>query len=340
MNLNKIYKPQPKFTQNNDICKRGKVDTGTTCNYNCYFCYYKNSIHSPFKPFEDIKQDIDKLVKQGIEELDFSGGESSIHPNFFEILDYSSSLSQISNLSMLSNGWFGDNEKFIKKLKEHKINEILFSLHGWNSITHNKKVGKIGAFEKILKSINICNKLNIETRINCSIDNDFEQYEYYELIKNMNISQINFLPLNYWEDASTLHVLNYHILEKKLQYIIKKLKELEKNIDINVRYFPYCYSNGFEDNQVNIYQHIFDKKDWNIQSYDKNNKILISKENMFKIAEKNRNLFYFKPLKCKECKYLYICDGIKNEIKDYISIKPIFGEKIKDILYLKKIKYL
>ena len=29
----------------NNICKRAKVDIGTFCNYNCYFCYYKGNLN-------------------------------------------------------------------------------------------------------------------------------------------------------------------------------------------------------------------------------------------------------------------------------------------------------
>ena len=61
-------------------CNRAKLDTGTMCNYNCQFCYYTDK--SCLDDLDTIIQRVDYLVECGITEVDLSGGESSIHPNW------------------------------------------------------------------------------------------------------------------------------------------------------------------------------------------------------------------------------------------------------------------
>ncbi len=110
INLNKLS----PLLDNEPICTRAKLDTGTLCNYKCTFCYYKDKLDI-CDSFEVIKERIDYLVKCGIKELDLSGGESSYHPDWFKILDYCTLnnlyISTISNGSMFSDYEFLKNQK-------------------------------------------------------------------------------------------------------------------------------------------------------------------------------------------------------------------------------------
>ena len=84
------------------ICNRAKLDTGTHCNYRCSFCYYKTKLND-ITEFESIRQRIDYLSACGITEVDLSGGESSIHNDWFTILDYCASKGlRVSTLSIVS----------------------------------------------------------------------------------------------------------------------------------------------------------------------------------------------------------------------------------------------
>ena len=121
VNIDKDY-----ITKRNN---RAKLDTGFHCNYKCEFCYYINNLHLKTS-FEEIKRRIDRIHGYGITQIDMSGGESSIHKDWFKILDYCEE--RFENVSCLSNGSVFSNEKFLKESKEHGLNEILFSLHGYD----------------------------------------------------------------------------------------------------------------------------------------------------------------------------------------------------------------
>jgi len=312
LNLNKLFDPKNKFNYHSkDMNTRSKLDTGYLCNYKCSFCYYIDKLDQT-TPFEKIKERIDKLKKVGIKELDLSGGESSYHPDFFKILKYIQDIGLRS--STLSNGFMFSSMSFLKKSKEYGLKEILFSLHGWDKESHDSKVHYEGAFDKILKAINNCIEMDIIIRINITVQNDFNEVKYLELLNRIgiqNIKVLNFLPLNYWEKSSTLKNINYNIISKKIQNIIDSIEDM----DINVRYIPLCFMKGYEDYVVGIYQHIIDKNDWNIETYDNDHlPEHITINGALKKAHNNRLISFIKPKTCLGCIKIDECDGIEYKL--------------------------
>lgn len=309
---------------------RVKLNTGTICNYKCKFCYTKNKLH--LKPnIEKIYQQIDKLYSFGFREMDMSGGEPSILPEFFDLLDYCKNKG--IKVSTLTNGFKFANMEFCKKAQKHGLNEILFSLHGSNEELHDRIVGHKGAFEKILKAIKNAKELGMTVRINCTVFN--ENYktlynEYPKLINELNPFEVNFIELNYFNEA--------HDNEKQnLKELVDAIKFAIDNINcelINVRYVPFCYMQGYEKHCVNYFQHIYDPYDWNMLSYAKNideykDKPLL--DSAYKIAGEHRLADFYKDEKCRRCKYFYICDGMKNEIGEENDVFPIDGKKIHNV---------
>ncbi|MCX6802449.1 MAG: radical SAM protein [Candidatus Diapherotrites archaeon] len=63
------------------------IFVGSACNNNCLDCPFHGTERS-FRPFEEIKKDIDAVKAKNIV---ISGGEPTIHPDFFKIIDYANS---------------------------------------------------------------------------------------------------------------------------------------------------------------------------------------------------------------------------------------------------------
>lgn len=317
---------------------RAKLDTGFHCNYHCEFCYYLDKLDQKTS-YDTIKKRIDILYSYGIDEVDLSGGESSIHKDWFKILDYCNN--KFKNISCLSNGSVFSNEKFLIKSKEHGLKEILFSLHGYNEDIHDDIVGRKGGWKKINKAINLCKKHDIRVRINCTVyqKNYKGLLAYADIIKEIKPFQVNFLTLNYWDDNKTFEPIDDY---NKLTDNIKKCIDLivDDVKCINVRYTPYCFMKGYEKYVCNQYQHIYDIYDWNkeiydydidvIQTYTHNQKIELG----YAKARKDRLTDYKKPLECFKCKYFYICDGIEKQLD--MPVYPEPGEKIKDVNFYRK----
>lgn len=314
---------------------RAKLDTGTFCNYECEFCYYLEDLDKQTS-LDIIKKRADEIKSCGISEVDLSGGESSVHPNWFEILSYCKALG-FQKISCLSNGSKFSNFDFLEKSKSHGLSEILFSVHGQNEEEHDDVVRRKGAFRKLIAAIENAKKLNIEVRINCTVTekNAPGLEKYARLINELFPGQINFLPLNYWGDAKKLSPHSYQILSNQIK---KAIDLISKEIEINVRYIPFCYMTGYEKHVVGVYQHIFDKKDWNILTYGNNSlaQVELTLSAYFNRAKEKRVHSYYKPKKCLDCQCFDICDGVEMVIGDKQELYPVKGEKIKDVLHFKR----
>lgn len=323
-----------KEPQNN----RAKVDTGTLCNYHCEFCYYKDKLKEK-DSLENVKKRVDALYRFGIREFDLSGGEPSILPYFFDILDY---CSKFGTVSCLSNGFKFADINFCKKAKEHGLNEILFSLHGSNPEIHDKIVGKTLAFKNLIQAIKNCQKLGIRVRINCTVyDKNYQLLgtEYADLINNLKPFEVNFIQMNYFDGNSDYQPLKLDVLCSAIKTCIDKIKDNVKLI--NVRYVPFCYMQGYEKYQTNYYQLLYDIYDWNIPSYTFNVEKLkeCDQEQRLKVgfdaAKQNRCNGFVKPDECKQCRYFFICDGLKKGLENINDVYPVEGQKITDINYFR-----
>lgn len=319
------------------INQRAKLDTGTHCNYRCEFCYYKTQLNDVTE-FEVIKQRIDYLVACGIKEADLSGGESSIHKQWFDILDYCKS--QGLKISTLSNGYKFANKEFLAKSKAHGLEEILFSVHGYDKDSHNDLVGHRKGFDNIKQAIHNAHELGIVVRINCTVTH--KNYKnlptkFVTLMQELTPFEVNFLTLNYWDDAGVQETIDYSEITP---YIHQTIDLLDQYVDIiNVRYTPYCFMKGYEQYVCNYYQHIYDVYDWNIAVYNGDIEPEEYKKDqyqaMYSAAESKRNRTYYKKQECLNCKHYYICDGVEKQIKN-IKLQPEPGEKITQVNHYRR----
>ena len=314
-------------------CNRAKLDTGTFCNYDCEFCYYQGELHIK-TDFETIQKRIDILYDYGITEVDLSGGESSVHKDWFKILKYCNS--RFSNISTLTNGRKFSNEDFLIKSKEHGLKEILFSVHGYDETSHDEIVRRKGGWKNIMKAIELSHKHDIIVRINCTVyqRNIDGLLNYHEIIKPLKPLEVNFLTLNYWVNNEHADPINYKRATDNIKTCIDNLKDHVKYI--NVRYTPYCYMKGYEKHVCNQFQHIYDRFDWNKEIYDYNidvSRTYTDQEKIdmaYKAATEPRLKDYVKPVECLGCKYYNICDGVEKQVTN-CKVYPEPGKKITDV---------
>jgi len=324
-------------------CNRAKLDTGTFCNYDCEFCYYRDQLDVK-TPVEVVKQRADYLKAYGITQVDLSGGESSVSPDWFEILDYCNE--RFEHVSCLSHGGKFANIEFLRESQAHGLKEVLFSLHGGTAETHDAITNRKGSFKRILQGIKNAQELGMIVRINCTVyyKNYFQLDNVYaQLINDIAPLEVNFITLNYWDQVE---IDTDNVSYKDMTDNIKKCIDLlNKNMLINVRYVPYCYMKGYEQYVCDQYQHIYDLYDWNKEMYidERGVKIDVSREytteEKLKFAHDHcadhRVRFYRKEVDCLKCKHFYICDGVERELKN-VPVFPEEGEKITQVTFYRK----
>jgi MoaA/NifB/PqqE/SkfB family radical SAM enzyme len=113
-------------------------DIGRRCNYDCTYCEStRHDIHSPYTKFEDLKNTFD-FIKQWTDiynskrkdvdsvSINFTGGEPTINPHFWELIDYIKKSNGKYNLGLTTNGSWGP--KYSKRIQQ-EFNGVTISYH-------------------------------------------------------------------------------------------------------------------------------------------------------------------------------------------------------------------
>lgn len=297
-------------------CTRIKIDTFFRCNARCRYCYYISKVNEPFIHKKEILDQITKAKELKFKSIEFSGGESTIHPDFLECVKYAKSLGLIT--SVITNGYIKPD--YLKKILDNGLDEVMFSIHGYKN-THDNIVKLSDAYNIILNNIILIKNYSINTkiRINLIINNE-SIFELDNIINDFinNIHEINLLPINEWEDAESIGKKSQNIIHDNIESIEKVMDKIIKSkIKLNIRYLEYCVlKEKYHKYLYNYLDHYF-TNDWNpffIYKYDTKNitEHSFNLENIKKDLSAKRKTQYHKTLECAKCPWNIQCDGFKN----------------------------
>ena len=136
------------------------------CNNNCLMCsnpsyYIDNSVGYKYN-FESIKERIDNFEKGGVEFQSFNeakdsfiltGGEPTINPDFFKIVNYINLRFHNSKISLLTNGRRFFYLEFVQKCSSLPWLYYQISLHGHDNKSHDLITQVPGSFEQTVSGI-------------------------------------------------------------------------------------------------------------------------------------------------------------------------------------------
>jgi molybdenum cofactor biosynthesis enzyme MoaA len=151
----------------NSQMKRCEMIITEYCNFNCPYCRgLKDEIYGERKSkmlsLEEIKTNID-LWCEGIplENIRFSGGEPTIHPNIVEIVSYAK-FKGIKRIAISTNG--SNKWELYKSLVDAGANDFSVSLDACCAEDGDKMAGGIkGSFDKVVNTIRELSKLTYVT---------------------------------------------------------------------------------------------------------------------------------------------------------------------------------
>lgn len=299
------------------VSRRTRVLLGYSCNLRCSFCYYRGL--RGFRKLEDIKQEILELGKIGIDHIDLSGGEPTLHPDFLEILDYTTSLGL--KVSCVTNGQRLSRMSFAERCT--KLSDVLVSIHGTKQ--HDAIVGKAGALEKSIQAVKNCQSLGIKTRVNFTLchQNIEDVPEFIRLVNELDVDQVNFIFLNYNDSARDFAPIGLREVADKLNHNLEYLE-----VPFNIRYVPYCLiDERFRYAVKNYWDHIFDLDDWApLYSYYGCKEGLTDDEIVQRTClafSQTLPSLYYKPRSCLGCKEFLRCDGFKNRDRSGITFETL-----------------
>ena len=138
------------------------------CNLRCLHCYDESEPHRDM-PLSQVKTVIDKFLAfcwrwKRLPALWLTGGEPTLHPHFWEILDYIQEHMPEGYVAILTNGVVVT-EEFVKNLQTYDMSTcVQISIDGACAETHDAIRGT-GSFEKATEALKLLASTPIETHI-------------------------------------------------------------------------------------------------------------------------------------------------------------------------------
>ena len=296
-----------------------------TCPYNCVFCtetLWMRKSKWKFFPTKEIKKRLILRRRQGFTIVKFVGGEPTLHPDFLEILKFSKKLKYKTGFP--TNGLMLARLDFCKTVVPF-LDEISFSIHGHNAKTHDKLVGKSGAFNNVIRAIkNLDLGKSVDKFANIVVVKDnFRNIEkIFDFLHKYNFEKVllsNMIPADgAGFKTNGLGYKNFGKLTVRLQDWKKRLPQIIKkaklyNISIQTSGLPICILKKYKFLSNDFLR---SAKTWADRSAEKK----ISIETISEYPS-DATTVAIKTKVCENCRYEKICLGI---FEEYYKI---FGDK-------------
>ena len=198
-----------------------------------------------------IKKEVDKLGEMN--EIYFTGGEPTSHPDIFRIIEYIKTKNQKARINIVTNGRMFFYEKISRKFAKIGINKIVTEIHGPDAKLHDAVTRTPGSFKQTTEGIkNLINLgQNIELRIVVHKMNYQQLPETAQYIsdKLCGVNKIIIFPFNIISHG----LKNRNKLQIKFSDIspyFEKAVDILRSSNMNVELYhtPFC---------------VIDKKYWN-----------------------------------------------------------------------------
>jgi len=217
------------------------------CNNCCTTCTNKNFQNKKHKNLNKIKEEISNINKDKYNTIIVKGGEPTIHPNFFKILELIKNMNFKINLK--TNAILFSQESFIKEISNYNLTEITIKIISTTKETY-QKISQSTNFLYSIKGIknlsNLINqkntnknfkpKINLDININKENINDLYK-TIYQFSKIINIDTINIYKTpkisisKYMREIMKLHT---YLSSQKIPITYNSTNESIEEYDINL----------------------------------------------------------------------------------------------------------
>ena len=205
------------------------------CNLSCASCYAKAE-GSKYLDLGAINFMLDQYVRyEGHPEvLQISGGEPTLHPELFKIIELAHS-KKIHHLMLNTNGIrLAHDAEFAKKLSELNI-ELYFQFDGFDVNTYQELRGSKEVFKLKQMALDTIAKYNIPTTLVTTLVKDLNETQIGKIIdfsiKNRFIRGITFQPIIYLDNKLKFNPMDRLTLPDVIKSIEKQTKSLFKVSD-------------------------------------------------------------------------------------------------------------
>ena len=222
--------------------RRLNVELANICNLHCSYCFRADenlySSQAEFFPVELLRRVIAEAhAAAGINRINFTGGEPTLHPAFAETLRTIGA--EGLTVSFVTNGWHF--ERVWPAIQENRaaVSHVAFSLDGVTREDHDRWRGK-GSFDRLVRAFSRCYMSNLPFGIKIVIRRDLvDQLEKIAIFAaRMGAASLHFVHVmptsNAVADDSALSLDEQRVAEQEIAILARIFK---MNIGIDVGYY-------------------------------------------------------------------------------------------------------
>ncbi len=203
------------------------------CNLRCKHCYQRADRPLPDElSLKEKLMVVEQLDKAGVAAIALSGGEPTIHPDFYRIVSEISSRGMYA--AVATNGWVFADMKNLTKAKKAGLRYIEVSIDSADPEKHDWFRGVPGSWERAVKALRNAVKLGISSTLAVTLTkiNIDEVEDIINLAEEIGVQRVvffNFVPVgrgkdNLWLD---LDPLEREEVLRKLFREMKRRKSLQ-----------------------------------------------------------------------------------------------------------------
>lgn len=212
------------------------------CNNRCGFCYNVNKSpdssdvkdeYNKILSFENITGIIDKFCQAKIFKLVLTGGEPTLHPDFFKILNYiNGSGLQPSFITNANNV----TPEFAHTAFELGVRGVQVSLHGSNRKLHEKVTLVNGSFDKAIDGIKNFIKNNIHVNVNMTVcrTNITDIVNTAKLVKSLGCTSFSISRFVASGDGLTNND-TIGVTKNDLNFMVEEIEKVEHEVGMDIR---------------------------------------------------------------------------------------------------------
>ncbi|MFH2028882.1 MAG: radical SAM protein [Nanoarchaeota archaeon] len=208
----------------------------SVCNSKCTYCLYEKK--AQHIAYEDIKKIVNEAKSFNVQTVTITGGEPSLHPDFFRIIDYISE--QGMSIGLITNGFNLDDQK-MELLMRYPNVFPWFSLDSYDREVNDMLRSK-GTYDRVVNMINKIKELDPNKQIGViSIITDKNIGHYPKTIEFL----FETLKVDYAR-ADRATILNHSKLERYSKEFNQKFIILSKDIKSKYadKFEPIMYSHS------------------------------------------------------------------------------------------------
>lgn len=242
----KLFKKSFELALNSKETRKIIVNMTYRCNNHCIFC-----ATGDMPPIDaDVKKTKAKLKNafaNGIRQLDFDGGEPTLHPGLFEVIRFARELG-FQEINLTTNGRLLAYPGFARKIVNSGIKSLLISLHGHSRELHRSSTSEAESFQQTVAGIKNALQykppyLRIGVNITLTRMNYFQLRDFAAFVFSLGIRILNIQFLTPFGRATKAMVPPMDTTTKNVKEVIE---EFGSRMTINLANIQPCFMEGYE----------------------------------------------------------------------------------------------